>query len=200
MNTLRKHLSAVKGGRLAVAARAARMQCTLLVSDVPVASPDAIASGPSLPGNATVADAQRLFRKLQECGRVPDSVAAWFQDAALPPTPGSEDEAFARAHWQVILSSDHLARAAAQAAVAAGFHAWYIDNTPDDWEYRDAARYLLQRSACSGRGQQERTCLISVGEVGVSLPADAGEGGRNQQFALWCATELARGATTTRPF
>jgi glycerate 2-kinase len=192
MNTLRKHLSAVKGGRLAVAAGAARMQCTLLVSDVPSASPDAVASGPSLPDSTTVADTQRLFRKLQQRRRVPDTVAAWFQDAALPETPKPGNAAFAMAHWRVILSSDHLAEAAARAAEAAGFRA-VIDNTPDDWEYREAAKYLLDRSDGLAE-QEERTCLISVGELNVTIPEHHGEGGRNQQFALWCAAELTRRA------
>jgi glycerate 2-kinase len=190
MNTLRKHFSAVKGGRLAVVAARARMQCALLVSDVPEASPDAIASGPSLPDSTTVADTLRLFSRLKQGAQVPDSFATWFEDSALPETPKPDDPAFARAHWQVILSSDHLAQAAAQAAEAAGFRA-VIDNTPDDWEYRDAARYLLDRAAAVGPG----TCLISVGEVNVTIPATHGEGGRNQQFALWCAAELVRRAT-----
>jgi glycerate 2-kinase len=187
MNTLRKHFSAVKGGRLAVAAARARMQCTLLISDVPEASPDAIASGPSLPDGTTVADTLRLFRKLKQGASIPDSFTAWFEDLALPETPKPDEAAFARAHWQVILSSDHLAQAAAQAAKDAGFHA-VIDNTPDDWEYREAARYLLDRAAVAGPG----TCLISVGEVNVTIPTGHGEGGRNQQFALWCAAELVR--------
>ena len=190
MNTLRKHLSAVKGGRLAVAARAAAMQCTLLVSDVPAMSPDAIASGPSLPDSTTVADSRRLFRKLQETGPVPGSVEAWFEHPDLPETPKPGDPAFAHACRQVILSSDHLAEAAVRAAQALGFLA-VIDNTPDDWEYRDAAKYLLQRSSELAE-QHPQTCLISVGEVGVAVPAHSGEGGRNQQFALWCATELGR--------
>ena len=195
MNALRKHLSAVKGGRLAVAASAARMQCTLLVSDVPAASPDAIASGPSLPDSTTVADTRRLFRKLQGSGRVPEAVAKWFDDSELPETPKGGDAAFARAHWQVILSSDHLAEAAARAAEAAGFHV-EIDNTPDDWEYQDAAKYLLQRSRELAE-QHERVCLVSVGEVNIAIPAEHGEGGRNQQFALWCAAELAQRGTQT---
>lgn len=190
MNTLRKHLSAVKGGRLAVAASAARMQCTLLVSDVPAASPDAIASGPSLPDSTTVYDTRRLFHQMQQTGPMPAPVEAWFQQPALPETPKPGDAAFARAHWQVILSSDHLAYAAAQAAEAAGFHT-VIDNTPDDWDYQAAAKYLMGRSAMLGE-QHARTCLISVGEVGVTVPPHAGEGGRNQHFALWCAAEIAR--------
>ncbi len=191
MNTLRKHLSAVKGGRLALAAAAARMQCTLLISDVPAASPDAIASGPSLPDSTTVAQTRILFQSLRATTVLPASVCAWFESAAMPETPKATDAAFARSHWEVLLSGDHLALAAAAAAEIGGFHA-VVDNTCDDWEYREAARYLLDRSATLSREHGSRTCLISVGEIGVNVPVHAGEGGRNQHFALWSATELSR--------
>ncbi len=187
MNALRKHFSAVKGGRLALAASAARMQSTLLVSDVPADQVDTIASGPSVPDGTTVEACARLLAGLDG---VPQSVREFFASERCVETPKPADAAFANAHWQVVLSSDDLAAAAAQAAAAAGFHA-EIDNRCDEWEYREAARYLLQRSAALTR-QFPRSCLISVGEVGVKLSGAAGEGGRNQQFALWTAAELAR--------
>jgi hydroxypyruvate reductase len=188
MNALRKHFSAVKGGRLAQAAAAARIQYTLLVSDVPAHLPDAIGSGPSLPDSSTLADCRQLLSGLNAA--LPQSVAAFFHGPLCVETPKRQDPAFARAHWAIVSSSEHLAQAAAAAALHAGFHA-EIDNRCDEWEYREAARYLIERglqlAAAHGR-----CCLISVGEVGVTLPAHVGEGGRNQQFALWCAVELAR--------
>jgi glycerate 2-kinase len=196
MNALRKHLSRVKGGRLAQAAAGARVQCTLLISDVPAASPDAIASGPSLPDSTTVADCRRLFARLQQSAFLPESIVKFFGGPRLPETPKAGDPVFAQAAWEVVLSGEHLANAAAKAAQAAGFHT-VIDNTCDDWEYRDAARYLLDRSAALA-AEHGRTCLISVGEVGVSIGSEYGEGGRNGQFALWCALELAtRGVSAT---
>lgn len=197
MNTLRKHCSAVKGGRLAVVAADAKMQCTLLISDVPAAWPDAIASGPSLPDTSTVEETRLLFRHLQQTHALPETVTAWFQSAALPETPKAGDSAFDRAHCKVILSGDHLARAAVLAAESEGLHA-VVDNTCDDWEYQKAAHYLLDRSRDLATQRHGSTCLVSVGEVGVSLTPHAGEGGRNQQFALLCAAFLAthgRGAT-----
>jgi hydroxypyruvate reductase len=190
MNALRKHLSAVKGGRMAVAAAVARWQCTLLVSDVPATAPDAIASGPSLPDSTTVEDCLTLFPQLQLASgsTLPQSVVNFFSSGHLPETPKEGDAVFTRSSFQVILSGDHLAQAAAEAAAAEGFFA-FVDNTCDDWEYRDAARYLLDRGAALAR-VQERICLISVGEVAVAIGGDAGEGGRNGQFALWCAREL----------
>jgi glycerate 2-kinase len=189
MNALRKHLSAVKGGRLAQAAAAARLQCTLLVSDVPSANSDAIASGPSLPDSTTLAECHTLLAKLQHTNALPASIASFFDSPLCVETPKSADPAFDRAHWRVILSSDDLAQAAAVAADALGFHV-EIDNTCDEWEYREAARYLLDRIASLQR-QHSRGCLISTGEVAVTIPPHAGEGGRNQQFALWSAAELA---------
>jgi len=187
INALRKHFSAVKGGRLALAASAARMQSTLLVSDVPAGRVDAIASGPSVPDGTTVAQCRALLAGL---GRVPQSVREFFASRRCVETPKPGDAAFANAHWQVVLSSDDLAEAAAHAATVAGFHA-EIDNRCDEWEYREAAQYLLERSSALAQ-QFPRSCLVSVGEVAVKLSPAPGEGGRNQQFALWTAAQLAR--------
>lgn len=186
MNAMRKHMSAVKGGRLAHAAAAALLQCTLLVSDVPHASPDAVASGPSLPDSTTVADCRSLIRKLQQNSSLPDSVTRWFHSPELPETPKPDDAAFDRAHSQVVLSSESLGESALFAAEAEGFFA-VVDNTCDDWDYRDAAAYLLDRAYDIARQAERPVCLISVGEVSVTLNGPSGEGGRNQQFALWCA-------------
>ena len=187
MNTLRKHFSAVKGGRLAQAAEKARMQYTMLVSDVPSGLPDAIGSGPSLPDSTTLADCQSLLHRVPG---LPVSVAEFFDGPLCAETPKVGDACFERAHWDVVLSSEHLAHAAAKAARAAGFRV-EIDNGCDEWEYRDAGRYLLDRGL-EISGGPDRVCLISVGEVLVTLPAKTGEGGRNQQFALWCADEAER--------
>jgi hydroxypyruvate reductase len=190
MNALRKHLSAVKGGRLAEIAAAALLQSTLLISDVPAASPDAIGSGPSLPDTSTVQECRSLLASLDVFSALPQSVRAFFSGPLCVETPKPTNAAFARANWSVILSSDHLAQAAASAACSAGFYV-EIDNTCDDWEYREAARYLLDRSAALAK-DHPRTCLVSAGELSVAIPPHAGQGGRNQHFALWCAQELAQ--------
>ena len=187
MNALRKHFSAVKGGRLAEAAAKARMQYTILVSDVPSGLPDAIGSGPSLPDSTTLADCRTLLHRLEA---LPAPVAEFFTGALCTETPKVGDRCFERSHWDVVLSSEHLAAAAAKAARKAGFRV-EIDNGCDEWEYRDAGRYLIDRGL-ELAGGSDRVCLISVGEVSVTLPPRTGEGGRNQQFALWCANEVAR--------
>lgn len=189
MNTLRKHLSVVKGGRLAVAANAAALQCTLLLSDVPLASPDAIGSGLSLPDSTTVADCRALLRPVN-APILPASVLRWFQSPLLPETPKPHHQAFSHAHWKVVLSSEHLVSAAMEAAQAEGFYA-AVDLSCDDWEYRAAARHLLGQAQDICTRVRRPVCLISAGELSVSLTGTSGTGGRNQHFALWCAQSLA---------
>ena len=72
----------------------------------------------------------------------------------------------------------------------AGYHV-IVDNSCDDWDYADAARYLLERFH-NFRAKHQRLCLVSVGEVTVTLNRTPGAGGRNQQFALACALDLAK--------
>jgi glycerate 2-kinase len=192
MNVLRKHLSAVKGGRLALAASNALAQVTLIVSDVPTATPDTVASGPSIPDPSTTADCLRILTTLPP-NALPPSIQSFLLSPTLPETPKPTHPAFARSHWQQILSSDDLAQAAAHAATAAGLTP-VIDNTCDDWDYRRAALYLLNRATQlpyeAEATSPKRTCLISTGEVSVTLDRPPGTGGRNAQFALFCAAQL----------
>jgi glycerate 2-kinase len=187
MNTLRKHFSAVKGGRLArLAARA--MQCTLLVSDVSEGMADVIGSGPTLPDSSTREQCWELLRRPELAGALPRRVREFLESGDLEETPKGSDACFARAQWRVVLSMETMLRGAARICEERGFTV-AIDNTCDEWEYREAAEYLLERM----RGlmeQHERVCLVSGGEVLVRVGVDAGRGGRNQQFALYCATRL----------
>jgi hydroxypyruvate reductase len=101
-----------------------------------------------------------------------------------------EDEAFRDSVYEILLSSHDLVESARTLAQNARYHV-VVDNTCDDWDHADAARYLLERFN-SYRAQHKRFCLISVGEVTVTLNRAPGAGGRNQQFALLCAIELAK--------
>jgi hydroxypyruvate reductase len=111
-----------------------------------------------------------------------------FERRALDETPKSDDPAFIGARWWTILSNSALLQAAKQEAERQGF-AVEIDNTCDDWDYARAADYLLQRLRELGQ-QNERVCLLSGGEVTVHVE-NGGTGGRNQQFALYCAEKIA---------
>lgn len=220
VNTLRKHFSAVKGGRLAMAAPEAA-KVSLLLPDVPLRSLDALSSGPTSPDHSTVADVRELLAKYNLAEKLPSSIRAFFEREDLPESPGNkarrvtflphkmpwageqrsprsmtaadsmrgEDEAFRDSVFEILLSSHDLVENARALARNAGYQV-VVDNSCDDWDYADAARYLLERFHAM-RVRQRRFCLISVGEVTVTLNRAPGAGGRNQQLALTCALELA---------
>jgi len=218
VNTLRKHFSAVKGGRLAMAAPEST-KISLLLPDVPLRALDALSSGPSSPDHSTVAEVRELLAKYDLAPKFPASVRAFFERSDLPESPGnkswrpsflpklpwadarrvtsaasmsSEDAAFRDSVYEILLSSHDLVENARAMARKAGFHV-VVDNSCDDWDYAEAARYLLNRFHAL-RANHDRLCLISVGEVTVTLSRTPGAGGRNQQFTLACALELANHA------
>jgi len=187
INAIRKHLSSVKGGRLAQAAYPAQ-QVSILVSDVPDATPDALASGPTMPDSTSIHDCERIAAKYNLIDQFPKSVADLFRQHALDETPKSDDPAFIRARWWTVLSNKVAIDEAAVAATRAGF-AVEVDNSCDDWPYDKAAAYLLDRLR-ELRRSVSRVCLISGGEVTVAV-RNGGIGGRNQQFALACAEQIS---------
>jgi hydroxypyruvate reductase len=187
INAIRKHLSAVKGGRLAQAAYPAQ-QVSILVSDVPDDTPDALASGPTMPDSTSIHDCERIAAQYNLVDQFPASVANLFQQHALDETPKSDDPAFVRARWWTVLSNKVAIDEAAIAATRAGF-AVEVDNSCDDWPYDKAAGYLLNRLH-ELRRTVSRVCLISGGEVTVTV-RNGGIGGRNQQFALACAEPIS---------
>ena len=222
VNTLRKHFSAVKGGRLAMAAPDAA-KVSLLVPDVPLRTLDALSSGPTSPDHSTVADVRDLLAKYDLLAKFPPAVRAFFEREDLPESPGNkgwrpsfiprlpwgtpapppqprrmtsaqelseEDPAFRDSVYEIMVSSHDLLENARIQAQNAGYHV-VIDNSCDDWDYADAARYLLQRFH-SLRAAYPKLCLISVGEVTVKIDKRPGAGGRNQQFAMDCALDLER--------
>ena len=195
INAIRKHLSAVKGGRMALAANSAAgienvQQVSIMVSDVPEAALDALASGPTMPDPTTTAQCYEIAHGYKLLEVFPTSVRELFEKKLLEETPKYDDGAFHNSRWWPILSNTVFEKAAAAQAARAGF-AVEIDNTCDDWEYDRAADYLLERLGKLRQGAA-RVCLISGGEVTVRVPpASQGIGGRNQQFALYCAGKIA---------
>ncbi len=187
INAIRKHLSAIKGGRLAQAAHPAQ-QVSILISDVPDNTPDALASGPTVPDSTTVEDCHVIAAKHNLLPQFPPSVCELFDRNALEETPKSDDPAFIRARWWTILSNAALLQAAKAEAQRQGF-AVEVDNTCDGWDYSRAVDHLLTR-LWELRQSNERACLLSGGEVTVHVE-NGGTGGRNQQFALYCAEKIA---------
>jgi len=187
INAVRKHLSAVKGGRLAQAAFPAQ-QVSILVSDVPESAPDALASGPTMPDSTTVEECYRLAEKYDLANQFPASTRELFTRHALEETPKSEDPVFHHSRWWTVLSNQTAVEEASVAAERAGFVV-HVDNSCDDWDYQRAADYLLGRVR-ELRKEFLPVCLISGGEVTVRV-THAGIGGRSQQFALSCAEKIA---------
>jgi glycerate 2-kinase len=187
INAVRKHLSAVKGGRLAQAAFPAQ-QVSLMVSDVPDDTPDALASGPTMPDSTSVEDCYRIAAKYELLKQFPKSTRELFERHALEETPKSDDPAFHRARWWTVLSNHTAIEEASVAAERADFIV-HVDNSCDDWDYEKAADFMLGRLR-ELRKQYSPVCLISGGEVTVKV-ANGGVGGRNQQFALACAEKIA---------
>ena len=173
------------GGRLAQAAYPAQ-QVSILVSDVPGHTPDALASGPTMPDSTSAEDCYEFRAKYKM--QFPHSVQALVERHALEETPKSDDPAFIRARWWTILSNSALIAGAGKEAQRQGFIV-EIDNTCDDWDYAKAADYLLEKVR-ELRQKHERVCLLSGGEVTVHVE-NGGTGGRNQQFALYCAEKIS---------
>ncbi len=189
MNTVRKHVSAVKGGRLAAACGRAT-KITLAVSDVPVGKESALASGPTLPDPTTIADVRDVIDEFSLREKLPAALLYWMDDAQMPETPKDSDAAFLNAHFSLLLGLDDLFHPAHHATESQGFVAC-CDNTTDDWPVEKAAEYLLGqleelRRANSGK----RVALIADGEVSSPVRGK-GIGGRNAAFVLACVKKIA---------
>lgn len=192
INAVRKHLSALKGGRLAEAAAGAGAQISLFVSDVPPGALDALASGPTLPDTSTVADVRHLLAATPVlAATLPPHVGALLADPGLAETLKPGHAAFAHARHTVLLDSTALEKYASERLIAAGYDV-EIDREHDDLGVAKAMDGLLTRlEALRARHPGRRVALISAGEVTVTLPNTPGTGGRNLHFALLCAQRIA---------
>lgn len=188
MNTVRKRLSAVKGGRLAVAAGDAT-KLTLLISDVPRDSLDSLASGPTLPDRSTNEECRELLRTRLDLSRFSAAVQRAL-GSEMVETAKANHPAFQNAAPTVLFDSDLMLAETARVCRNFGLEP-VIDNTCDDWPYEDAARYLHDRFV-KLHAQYVRSCLLSAGEVTVRLTNSHGTGGRNQQWALEASRLLAQ--------
>lgn len=189
INAIRKHLSAVKSGRLAAAAPQA-MKLTFGVTDVPEGQESALASGPTLPDPTTIADAQRVAQKYNLLDKLPASLRAKFDKHSLVETPKPGDAAFARAKFELLLGRRDLFHHAHVASEAAGFFT-VCDNATDGWPVEKAAQHLLaQLDAISRSFDGKPVALIADGEVSSPVMGK-GIGGRNSAFVLACVEKIA---------
>ena len=183
INCVRKHLSRIKGGRLAALARPARL-VTLAISDVPRDEPSAIASGPTVPDPTTLADARAIVARYAI--DLPASAKALLDDPAME-TPKPGDPLFAGASFEIVARPADALAAAAQAAQAAGYEPVSL-GADVEGEARDvAAAHAAQ--ALRLRSEGRRAALLSGGELTVTIRGK-GRGGPNQEYALALALAL----------
>ena len=159
-----------------------------MISDVPDEALDALASGPTMPDSSTTEDCYAIAAKHDLVRGLPANVAELFTSRALEETPKKDDPCFRHARFWPVLSNAEVVTAAAAQASALGY-AVEIDNSCDDQDYARAADHLLDRLRTLRKGAS-RVCVISGGEVTVTIGGQAGVGGRNQQFALYCASKI----------
>ena len=188
MNAVRKHVSAVKGGRLAaMAARATKI--TLAVTDVPADQEAALASGPSLPDPSTTADVERIVSEFKMLPQFPEALRRCMEEGKMSETPKEGDPAFANAHFVLLMGTDDLFHPAHFVSEAKGFFTC-CDNSTDNWPVEKAAEYLLsQLDALQAAYPSQRVALIADGEVSSPVTGN-GIGGRNSAFVLACVQNI----------
>jgi hydroxypyruvate reductase len=189
INVLRKHVSAVKGGRLAQRAHPAR-QLTIFVSDVPEDLPSMVASGPTMPDESTVEQCYSLATQHQLVGKFPASIRKHFEQRTLAETPKPYDERFGNSQYFCLLSNRDAVEAAKNAAEQLGFLC-EIDASAWDADFRQVADANLASLQALAKAHPGRAvCLVVGGEVTCPVTGP-GTGGRNQAFVLYAAQKIA---------
>lgn len=193
MNTVRKHLSRVKGGQLARAAHPASL-VTLILSDV-VGSPlDVIASGPTVPDSSLFADAQQVLQRFGLAESAPESIRAHLRAGAMgqvAETPKPGDPSLAAVQNVIVADNARAAQAAAEHARQLGYHTLLL-TTFLEGEARVVAQMaaaLAKEILASGQPVPRPACVLLGGETTVTIRGD-GRGGRNQELALAVAVAL----------
>jgi glycerate 2-kinase len=183
INTVRKHLSRIKGGRLAARARPARV-VTLAISDVPGDEPAVIGSGPTVPDPTTLAEARAIIARHRLT--VPEQVARALEDAANE-TPKPGDESFARAEFRLVARPADGLAAAEEAVRAAGYDCVLLGDRVEGEAREVAAAHA--RVALDLLAHGRRAVILSGGELTVTMRG-GGRGGPNQEYALALALAL----------
>jgi hydroxypyruvate reductase len=190
LNTVRKHLSAIKGGQLALAARGAVL--TLAVSDVVGDDLSVIASGPTVPDDSTFAAALDVLSRRGGHRLYPDVVVDRLRRGVagdVPETPPSGDPRLARARARVIGPQRGAIDGAQRVARSLGYHV-HVVAEPVTGEAREVAGRHIERSARAIAALPRPVCVIASGETTVTVTGK-GKGGRNQEFAFAMARSLS---------
>lgn len=193
VNTVRKHVSTVNGGRLAKAVYPAYI-INLIISDVVGNQLDMIASGPTLPNETTFEDAVDVLNKYNLTKKVPRSVFRYLERGVKGKAgggPGKSDPCFKRCHTLLLGSNALALEAAERRAKALGFNSAILSSSITG-ETRVVAGVLVavaKEVSGSGRPVPRPACILAGGETTVTLNG-RGMGGRNQEFALAAAIEM----------
>ena len=199
INTIRKHISAIKGGELARAASPATV-LTLILSDVVGDKLDVIASGPTVPDSSVFMDCKKIFQKYDLGKKLPETVLRRLKAGRMgdiPDTPKRRDPIFKNVHNVIIGNNEDALTAAKQKADSLGYRS--IDLTPKVEEYgstdesRDLAylySVLIREFVIPDGRSISPTCILLGGETIVTIQGK-GLGGRNQEFVLAAAIEIA---------
>ncbi|MDP3615118.1 MAG: glycerate kinase, partial [Rubrivivax sp.] len=188
MNCVRKHLSAIKGGRLAAMCAPARV-VTLLISDVPGDAPEVIASGPTVADASTCADALALCKRYGI--ELPPAAQAGLESGAFE-TPKPGDAVFDGHEVHLIATPQQSLEAAADVARAAGIDAHILSDEMEG-ESREVGKVQAALARAVARRSQPfgKPCVIlSGGETTVTVKSKGGRGGRATEFLLGCAIAL----------
>jgi len=193
INSIRKHLSAIKGGQLARATFPAPL-VTLILSDVVGDDLDVIASGPTVPDRSTFNDCLEIIRRYSLDRKLPASVLSHLRKGAtglIPETPKPGDAFFKNTHNIIVGSNRDALNAARLSAAEKGYHTHVISATVEG-EAREIARShmaLAKKVIDIAKPVAPPACILSGGETTVTLRG-TGKGGRNQEFALAAALEI----------
>jgi glycerate 2-kinase len=194
INSIRKHLSSIKGGRLALAASPATV-VSLILSDVVGDDLDAIASGPTVPDSSTFADCIDIIAKYDIAGQLPETVINYFSGGLknkFPETPKSDNPAFFGTSNIIVGSNIEALLAAEKDAIARGYRTLILSSMIEG-ETSEVARVhtgIANEIIRNSLPARPPACILSGGETTVTLKGD-GLGGRNQEFAMCAAGGIA---------
>ncbi|MEW5806722.1 MAG: glycerate kinase [Acidobacteriota bacterium] len=193
INTVRKHLSMLKGGQLAMRAYPSVM-ISLILSDIVGDPIDSIASGPTAPDRTTFKDCMEILKRYRIERKTPASILRFLEkgmSGQIEETPEEDDPAFLKTQNLIVGNNLKSARAARQKAKEFGYNALIL-STMLEGEAREAARVhasMLKEVLKSGNPVRSPACIISGGETTVTVRGK-GLGGRNQEFVLASAIEI----------
>jgi hydroxypyruvate reductase len=193
INAIRKHISKVKGGRLARSAFPATV-ISLILSDVIGDSPESIASGPTAPDSTTFADCLSIIRQYGVEARIPQAVADFLRRGAsgtVEETPKKGDAVFTNVHNVIVGSSRLALEGARRKAEALGYKSLLLSSFIEGETRVVAALHgaIAKEIIATGNPVERPACVISGGETTVTIRGP-GLGGRNQEFALAAAVEI----------